>query len=607
MKRRDIESQAGPGIKAQVRRRPSRSEVFVSIGRANNHLPEWEGRLAALDRFQAKVRLEAKKAGPAEGSNIWLQFGPGERESATVLGGIVMGAEPSGLITILLSQTTREFQSLKNLLSALSGGETTPTPPLRMPSKPSREPQVEAPVTLAPSRPRAEAPRPEPQVEAPVTPAPLPATASAPSEEPQLEVPVTPAPPRPEPAEVSLAQQAEALAARGEYVEAWRLYFQALQATPGDVALWYGLGITLSHLDQRKETAEAFRYVMRHGRPDSEEVRLARQWLLDAGALAESPALPRVVEPARDVREGRAAGKGKATASTSEPARAPVRPPRSRPPEPRPEPQAEARVAPVEPRPQPSTVSLAQQAEALAARGDYEGAWRLLSQAVQSAPDDIRLGYALRTAASDLYQRKEKETKKTDEAFPRVARPTASAPSREPQVEAPVAPASPRPAQPDSKEAKFGRRALLSAATLAELGVLTGVAAPVDDVREDRAAAKERATAPAPEPARAPVEPPRSKPPEPSPAQRAEARATRRDSERPSARSAPRQRGDVERSEARTLDRSMTKDERERALLALIEEGYKMVPSRPVLLAKVIEMRNKGDKEQSKASKKTRR
>lgn len=414
-----------------------------------------------------------------------------------------------------------------------------------------------------------------------------------------MEAPVPPAPLPPEPAEASLAQQAEALAARGEYVEAWRLYFQALQATPGDVALWYGLGITLSHLDQRKETAEAFRYVMRHGRPDSEEVRLARQWLLDAGALAESPAPPRVVEPARDVREGRAAGKGKATAPAPEPARAPVRPPRSRPPEPRPELQAEAQVTPVAPRPQPSTVNLAQQAEALAARGDYEGAWRLLSQAVQSAPDDLRLWSALRTAASDLYQRKEKETKETEEAFPRAARPTVSAPSREPQVEAPVAPAPPRPAQPDSKEAKLGRRALLSAATLAELGALTGVAAPVDDIREDRAAAKEKATPPAPEPARAPVEPPPSRPPEPSPAQRAEARATRRDSERPSARSAPRQRVDAE--------GLMTKEERERALFALIEEGYKMVPSRSVLLAKVTEMRNKGDKEPGKASKKTRR
>jgi hypothetical protein len=51
----------------------------------------------------------------------------------------------------------------------------------------------------------------------------------------------------------------------------------------------------------------------------------------------------------------------------------------------------------------------------------------------------------------------------------------------------------------------------------------------------------------------------------------------------------------------------MTKDERERALIALIEEGYKMVPSRPVLLAKIMEMRNKGDKGPSKTSKKTRR
>ena len=50
----------------------------------------------------------------------------------------------------------------------------------------------------------------------------------------------------------------------------------------------------------------------------------------------------------------------------------------------------------------------------------------------------------------------------------------------------------------------------------------------------------------------------------------------------------------------------MTKDERERALVALIKEGYKMPLSRRELMAKVMEMRNKGDKEKSKASKKAR-
>lgn len=95
-----------------------------------------------------------------------------------------------------------------------------------------------------------------------------------------------PVEPRPVPRGLSLAEQAEALTARGDYEGAWGLYSRALEAAPEDVSLWYGLGVTLSHLGQRKETEEAFQYVVRRGRPDSEEVRLARRWLVSAGVLA---------------------------------------------------------------------------------------------------------------------------------------------------------------------------------------------------------------------------------------------------------------------------------------------------------------------------------
>ncbi len=118
---------------------------------------------------------------------------------------------------------------------------------------------------------------------------------------------------RPGPSGGSLPQQAEALVAQGDYEGAWNLYYQALQAAPEDVSLWYGLGVTLSHLKKRKETEEAFQYVVRHGRPDSEEVRVARNWLRSAGVLVKPVAFAVAAEPAVEARGEKAALSGKVT------------------------------------------------------------------------------------------------------------------------------------------------------------------------------------------------------------------------------------------------------------------------------------------------------
>ena len=458
----------------------------MSIGRAADRLVEWEGKLVAFDRSRAKVWLETKKPSPPDGSNVWLRFGPRHKESP-VVGGMVWGTESDGSITILLSLTTREFQSLTNLVSALLGGET---------AAPSPEREVRVPPV--PLRSEPSEPRPEP------------------------EVPVTLVPPRTESEDVNLAQQAEACVARGDYEEAWRLYYQALQAAPEDVSLWYGLGVALSRLGLGKEAEEAFRYVVRRGRPDSEEVRLARQWLVDAGVLIESPALP--VPPLQ--------------AEPSKP---------------------EVLVAPGAPRAESGGVNLARQAQARAAQGDYEGAWRLYSQALRAEPADVSLWYALGATASHLNQRAE-----TEEAFPPAA----------------------RPSQPEAKEVRLSNRALVSAGALAELMALTHVAEPMGEVRKDKRAVKGKATRRASEPAAAVVPPPRSKLSGPSPVRQAEARVVQRD---------------------RMLEGSLTQDERERALLALIEEGYRVPPSRAELIAKVVELRHKGDRERGKTSKKTRR
>lgn len=129
---------------------------------------------------------------------------------------------------------------------------------------------------------------------------------------------------RPEPGGLSLAEQAEALAARGDYEGAWSLYHQALQAAPEDVSLWYALGATLSRLNQRKETEVAFQYVVRRGRPDSEEVRLARRWLVSAGVLPESVAFTVPAEPV-GVAGDKAAVNGKVTWGAPESGRPPAR------------------------------------------------------------------------------------------------------------------------------------------------------------------------------------------------------------------------------------------------------------------------------------------
>jgi len=111
---------------------------------------------------------------------------------------------------------------------------------------------------------------------------------------------------------LSPAQQAEVLANRGDYGEAWTLYHQALLATPEDVSLRYALGVTLSHLNQPQTTEETFQYVVRHGKPDSEEVKRARQWLLSAGVIAEPVRFPSVTV-AMEARRDTAAVQGRTT------------------------------------------------------------------------------------------------------------------------------------------------------------------------------------------------------------------------------------------------------------------------------------------------------
>jgi tetratricopeptide (TPR) repeat protein len=189
--------------------------------------------------------------------------------------------------------------------------------------------------------------------------------------------------PDPEPSEPSLAEQAAMLEAQGEWRKAAKLYYQALQASPQDVSLWYALGTTLHRMDRSKAAAGAFEKVVQHGQPDSREVELARLWLEGRDLPAES----RVTDVDAEPEQQDQAGAPSASA----------------------EPDAEPSVASAISEP-PAHSSSARQAALLAARGDYEGAARLyyeaFEQALGAAPDDVLLWYALGVTLQHLSQGK---------------------------------------------------------------------------------------------------------------------------------------------------------------------------------------------------------
>jgi tetratricopeptide (TPR) repeat protein len=94
------------------------------------------------------------------------------------------------------------------------------------------------------------------------------------------------------------------LAAR-DWEGALRVYQAALADQPDDLDARYGVAIALSQLDRADEAAHAFTWVVQHGSPDHESVRVARQWLASAArpATAEPPS-----ERAATSDDGRAMG-----------------------------------------------------------------------------------------------------------------------------------------------------------------------------------------------------------------------------------------------------------------------------------------------------------
>jgi hypothetical protein len=102
-----------------------------------------------------------------------------------------------------------------------------------------------------------------------------------------------------------LRGEGDARLRRGDYRGAARAYEQALLYAPQNVAIRYLAGVALARAGRTEEATAAFLWVTDHGRSDREEVRLARQWLVEAGvrpapartSSAEEAAAPRGPSP----------------------------------------------------------------------------------------------------------------------------------------------------------------------------------------------------------------------------------------------------------------------------------------------------------------------
>jgi len=103
------------------------------------------------------------------------------------------------------------------------------------------------------------------------------------------------APPQAPKAAVSVSSEsprdeANRLAAAGDYARAEAKYREALAAEPDDLLLHFGLGSVLSYLNKLAEATEQFKWVVEHGRPSQPEVVAARQWLGSSGGTAAASA-----------------------------------------------------------------------------------------------------------------------------------------------------------------------------------------------------------------------------------------------------------------------------------------------------------------------------
>jgi hypothetical protein len=109
-----------------------------------------------------------------------------------------------------------------------------------------------------------------------------------------------------------LKAEGDALMAQKAYDQAVVKYQTALNQAPNDIPLHFALAVALSHLPRREETVENFRIVMTRGTPGSHEVKIAREWLMNAGELEgyeTATAAPTTTEATDKVKKGKVFGK----------------------------------------------------------------------------------------------------------------------------------------------------------------------------------------------------------------------------------------------------------------------------------------------------------
>jgi hypothetical protein len=114
-----------------------------------------------------------------------------------------------------------------------------------------------------------------------------------------------------------LAEAREAMRRR-EYRVALELLRKAVARRPADFEAHYRFGVSASHLHQSEEASREFEWVVAHGKPGAQEVRIAHDWLASRTAPRTVPAvaeraLPVVSEvraptPGLASLEGRAVG-----------------------------------------------------------------------------------------------------------------------------------------------------------------------------------------------------------------------------------------------------------------------------------------------------------
>lgn len=376
----------------QGRARSIRGRLALKVALEGDRRAQLHGEVVAFDRFWMRVKLGPSKATAREGSSVGLELASLDGEPPIQVNGIVWRAPGDGLITVLLSLSGQEFSRLKGLVSASVDSRSARPPVMR--GLVSSPPRVEAPISWRRSHPTPPvvSPAPEPESLAGSTEpeAKSPDRGSASESEERRPVPRRARRPSPSPAE-----EAALLAARGDHEEAARLYSEALREAPGDVSLWYALGAALHRLGRWREAAEAFECVVRHGRPDSREVRHAQLWLQRSGISGEPAsgaveARAAAVEPDPEPSEASPTPEGRT--SYGSPAAHPL--------------EAEEQGAPVEAGVESLEPSLAQQAAILEAQGEHRRAAKLYYHALNVAPHDVSLWYALGAIMHRLSQSK---------------------------------------------------------------------------------------------------------------------------------------------------------------------------------------------------------